>query len=107
MAGSTDTDKTIFLNSLIMSLLYRNSPEMLRLIMVDPKRVEFPVYNDLPHLLCPVILDPQKTINALKWLVGEMERRFDVLSTERTRYIRGYNEIAFRKEIPSLPYILL
>ena len=107
VAGSTGTGKTIFLNSLIMSLLYRNSPEMLRLIMIDPKRVEFPVYNDLPHLLCPVILDPQKTINALKWLVGEMERRFGVLSAERTRDIKGYNEVALKKEIPPLPYIVL
>ncbi|MDO8601344.1 MAG: DNA translocase FtsK, partial [bacterium] len=107
VAGSTGTGKTIFLNSLIMSLLYRNSPEMLRLIMIDPKRVEFPVYNDLPHLLCPVIVDPQKTINALKWLVGEMERRFDVLSAERVRDIKGYNEIALKKEIPPLPYIVL
>ncbi len=107
VAGSTGTGKTIFLNSLIMSLLYRNSPETLRLIMVDPKRVEFPVYNDLPHLLCPVILDPQKTINALKWLIGEMERRFNALSAERTRDIKGYNEVAFKKEIPPLPYIVL
>jgi len=107
VAGATGTGKTIFLNSLIMSLLYRNSPEILRLIMVDPKRVEFPVYGDLPHLLCPVILDAQKTINALKWLVGEMERRFDVLSAERTRDIKGYNAIAFKKEIPPLPYIVL
>jgi S-DNA-T family DNA segregation ATPase FtsK/SpoIIIE len=107
VAGATGTGKTIFLNSLIMSLLYRNSPEILRLILVDPKRVEFPVYGELPHLLCPVILDAQKTINALKWLVGEMERRFDVLSAERTRNIKGYNEVAFKKEIPPLPYIVL
>jgi len=107
VAGSTGTGKTIFLNSLIMSLLYRNSPEMLRLIMIDPKRVEFPVYNDLPHLLCPVILDPQKTLNALKWLIGEMERRFNVLSVERVRDIKGYNEVALKKEIPPLPFIVL
>lgn len=107
VAGATGTGKTIFLNSLIISLLYHNSPEMLRLIMVDPKRVEFPVYNDLPHLLCPVILDSQKTINALKWLVGEMEKRFDILSAERTRDIRGYNEMAFKKETAPLPYIVL
>ncbi|MEK9135006.1 MAG: DNA translocase FtsK [Patescibacteria group bacterium] len=106
VAGATGTGKTIFLNSLIMSLLYHNSPEILRLIMVDPKRVEFPVYNDLPHLLCPIILDAQKTINALKWLVGEMERRFDVLSGEKTRDIKGYNEVAFKKEIPFMPYIV-
>ncbi len=108
VAGSTGTGKTIFLNSLILSLLYRNSPEILRFILIDPKRVEFPVYNDLPHLLCPVILDPQKTINALKWLILEMERRFDLLSEERARDIAGYNEMALgRNEDEVMPYIIL
>ncbi|MCX6759775.1 MAG: DNA translocase FtsK, partial [Candidatus Nealsonbacteria bacterium] len=80
VAGSTGTGKTIFLNSLIMSLLYQSSgpnksasPTHLRLIMVDPKRVEFPVYSQLPHLLCPVIYNATQTINALRWLTGEME----------------------------------
>jgi len=107
VAGSTGTGKTIFLNSLILSLLYRNSPEILRFILIDPKRVEFPVYNDLPHLLCPVILDPQKTINALKWLILEMERRFDLLSEGRVRDIVGFNEMALRNEDEVMPYIIL
>ena len=99
---------TIFLNSLILSLLYRNSPEILRFILIDPKRVEFPVYNGLPHLLCPVILDPQKTINALKWLILEMERRFDLLSEERARDIASFNEMALgRNEDEVMPYIIL
>jgi len=99
---------TIFLNSLILSLLYRNSPEILRFILIDPKRVEFPVYNDLPHLLCPVILDPQKTINALKWLILEMERRFDLLSEGRARDIASFNEMALgRNEDEVMPYIIL
>ena len=98
---------TIFLNSLIVSLLYRNSPEILRFILIDPKRVEFPVYNELPHLLCPVILESQKTINALKWLTQEMERRFDLLSEAKARDIAGYNEMAFKNQTPAMPYIVL
>jgi len=67
----------------VLSFLYRNSPKTLRLILIDPKRVEFSAYADLPYLLCPVIYDAQKTISALQWLTKEMERRFDVLSTVR------------------------
>jgi len=107
VAGSTGTGKTIFLNSLILSLLYRNSPEILRFILIDPKRVEFPVYEGLPHLLCPVIFDAQKTINSLKCLVSEMERRFEILSEEKCRDITSFNEIAFREGTQSLPYIIL
>ena len=80
VAGATGTGKTIFLNTLILSLLYKCTPETLRIIMVDPKRVEFQHYNDIPHLLCPVIYDATKTINALQWLTREMERRFEVFS---------------------------
>lgn len=107
VAGATGTGKTIFLNNIVASFLYRNSPEVLRLILVDPKRVEFPVYDELPHLLCPVILDPQKTVNALRWLVGEMERRFKVLSGQKTRDIKTFNELALRNKEPLLPYIVI
>ncbi len=117
VAGSTGTGKTIFLNSLILSLLYRSptnlnpygsSPEILRFILIDPKRVEFPVYNDLPHLLSPVIYDAQKTINALKWLILEMERRFDLFAQAKARDISGYNEMAKKEDFSSpLPYIIL
>ncbi|MFH0792204.1 MAG: DNA translocase FtsK 4TM domain-containing protein [bacterium] len=93
VAGATGTGKTIFLNSLIMSLLYKNSPDYLRLVMVDPKRVEFQVYHDIPHLLSPVIFDAVSTCNALRWLIGEMERRFGVLAGVKVRDIIGYNEI--------------
>ena len=109
VAGSTGTGKTIFLNSLIISLIYRNSPEILRFILIDPKRVEFPVYNDLPHLLSPVIFDAQKTVNALRWLVEEMERRFDILAKAKARDISSYNADIV-KEIPRreiMPYIIL
>jgi len=109
VAGSTGTGKTIFLNSLITSLIYRNSPEILRFILIDPKRVEFPVYNDLPHLLSPVIFDAHKTVNALRWLVGEMDRRFDTLAKAKARDISSYNASVVR-EIPNqvmMPYIVL
>jgi len=106
VAGSTGTGKTIFLNNLILSLIFRNSPEILRFILVDPKRVEFPIYNELPHLLAPVIYDASKTVNALKWLIGEMERRFDVLSEAKARDIVIYNKEMIEKgEI--MPYIVL
>jgi S-DNA-T family DNA segregation ATPase FtsK/SpoIIIE len=108
VAGATGTGKTIFLNSLILSLLYKSTPEQLRLIMVDPKRVEFQNYNNIPHLLCPVINDATKTMNALQWLAKEMERRFEVFSEIPTRNIKGFNTnktvIAEGRE---MPYIVL
>ncbi|MBU4351150.1 DNA translocase FtsK 4TM domain-containing protein [Patescibacteria group bacterium] len=97
VAGATGTGKTICLNSILLGLLYRNSPETMRLIMVDPKRVEFPVYQDIPHLLSPIIYDSQKTVNALKWLTKEMERRFEVLAAAKTRDIASYNKIISQK----------
>ncbi len=107
VAGATGTGKTIFLNSLILSLLYQNSPETLRFILIDPKRVEFSTYQDLPHLLTPVIYDAQKTINVLRWLTSEMERRFDVLSGNGSRNISSYNEKILKAGEKSLPYIIL
>ncbi len=107
VAGATGTGKTIFLNSLILSLLYRNSPDILRFIMIDPKRVEFSAYKDLPHLLTPVIFDPQRTVNALKWLISEMERRFDILSGNGSRNIDAYNQKIVKEEKKPLPYIVL
>lgn len=108
VAGATGTGKTIFLNSLILSLLYHNTPETLRMIMVDPKRVEFQNYNDIPHLLCPVIYDAGKTLNALQWLAREMERRFEVFSEIPTRNLKTYNQ---NKNViasgSQLPYIVL
>jgi len=106
VAGSTGTGKTIFLNNLMLSLLYKGSPEILRFILVDPKRVEFPVYNELPHLLCPVIFDAARTVNAFKWLISEMERRFDVLSMAKSRDIVSYNQKASETG-ELLPYIVV
>ena len=114
VAGSTGTGKTIFLNSLILSLLYQPtnsiksaSPETLRFILIDPKRVEFSVYSNLPHLLCPVIYDATRTITILKWLTGEMERRFDILSEARARDITSYNETALKNKNDFMPFIIL
>jgi len=110
VAGATGTGKTIFLNSLILSLLYKYTPENLRLIMVDPKRVEFQHYNDIPHLLCPVIYDATKTINALQWLIREMERRFEVFSEVPARNIGSYNSnktvIANGAQIPYIVFVV-
>ena len=107
VAGATGTGKTICLNSLILNLLYRNGPEILRFILVDPKRVEFPVYQDLPHLLAPVIFEPHKSVIVLKWLVAEMERRFNVLAQAKNRDISLYNDAAFKKGSPLMPYIVV
>ncbi|MBU3934420.1 DNA translocase FtsK [Patescibacteria group bacterium] len=108
VAGSTGTGKTIFLNSLILSLLYRNAPSAMKLILIDPKRVEFQHYNHLPHLLCPVIYDAQKTINALSWLVKEMERRFEIFSAIPTRNLDTYNKTkSVINSGSTIPYIVL
>ena len=102
IAGATGSGKTVCINTVILSLLFQNSPETLRFIMVDPKRVELTLYNGIPHLLTPVITDSAKTVNALKWTIGEMERRFDVLSKSGKRDIGTYNKYASDK----LPYIV-
>jgi len=108
VAGSTGSGKTIFLNTLILSFLYKHTPETLRMIMVDPKRVEFQNYNSLPHLLCPVIYDGAKTMNALQWLTREMERRFEIFSEIPTRNIKTYNQNKSVLALDSqLPYIVL
>ncbi|MFH1509716.1 MAG: DNA translocase FtsK [Candidatus Nealsonbacteria bacterium] len=107
VAGATGTGKTVFLNSLILGLLYQNSPEIMRLILIDPKRVEFSAFKELPHLLCPVIFDAQKAINALKWLASEMERRFDVLASNGSRNLSSYNQKVVKDGEDPLPYIVL
>ncbi|MEX0870136.1 MAG: DNA translocase FtsK 4TM domain-containing protein, partial [Candidatus Spechtbacterales bacterium] len=108
IAGSTGSGKTIALNGVILSLLYRNHPKNLRLIMVDPKRVEFSVYSDIPHLLAPIVVENGKAVNALKWVVNEMERRFEVLSEVGSRDIHSYNKNKkVIKEDLTLPYIVI
>lgn len=103
VAGATGSGKSVCLNTIIISLLYQNGPDDLRFIMVDPKRVELQVYNGIPHLVTPVITDIQKTVNALKWTISEMERRFDLLSKAGYRDIASYNAASPEK----LPYLVL
>lgn len=102
VAGSTGSGKTVCVNTIILSLLYQNTAETLRFIMVDPKRVELTLYNGIPHLLTPVITDAAKTVNALKWAIGEMDRRFTALAEAGKRDIGSYNKSAAEP----LPYIV-
>jgi S-DNA-T family DNA segregation ATPase FtsK/SpoIIIE len=102
VAGATNSGKSVCLNAIIVSLLYQNNPEDLRFVMVDPKRVELPTYNGIPHLLTPVITDVNKTINALKWCLNEMDRRYDVLNKSGKKNIQSYNAVSKDK----LPYIV-
>ncbi|KPJ86072.1 hypothetical protein AMJ57_00765 [Parcubacteria bacterium SG8_24] len=103
VAGATGSGKTVCLNSIIISLLFQNGPDELKLMLVDPKRVELPVYNGIPHLLTPAITEIPKTINALKWAIGEMDRRFELLSKSGRRDIDSYNEHADER----LPYLVI
>ena len=92
IAGQTGSGKSVMINTLLTSLLYRNSPSQMKLILVDPKQVEMAPYEDIPHLLTPVITEPEKTISALKWAVNEMERRYKLLAEEKLRDIKSYNQ---------------
>lgn len=92
VAGQTGSGKSVMINTLLCSLLYRNAPSDMKLILVDPKQVEMAPYQDIPHLLTPVIVEPEKTVSALKWAVNEMERRYTLLANERVRDIKSYNE---------------
>jgi DNA segregation ATPase FtsK/SpoIIIE, S-DNA-T family len=112
IAGTTGSGKSVTVHAIITSLLYRNGPEDLRLILVDPKRVELTLYNKIPHLLTPVITDPKKTILALKWAAKEMDRRYDVLQAESVRDIESYHATVYNKakksdEVERLPYIVI
>jgi S-DNA-T family DNA segregation ATPase FtsK/SpoIIIE len=111
VAGATGSGKSVTVHTLITSLIYRNGPEDLRFIMIDPKRVELTLYNGIPHLLTPVITNPKKAILALKWAVSEMERRYDILEGHAVRDIDSYhNKYNSRKEgvdMEQMPYILV
>ena len=102
VAGATNSGKTVCLNSIIVSLLYQNQPPEMKLILVDPKRVEMTQYNDIPHLITPVITDVKKTVNALRWSVNEMERRFEVLHNSGKRNIQTYNASNPPEKMPYL-----
>lgn len=98
VAGTTGSGKSVTIHSMITSLLYRNGPDDLKFIMIDPKRVELTLYNNIPHLLTPVITEAKKTILALKWAAKEMDRRYDILETESVRDIESYHNNVFGKK---------
>lgn len=104
IAGQTGSGKSVMINALLTSLLYRNSPSEMRVILVDPKQVEMAPYEDIPHLLAPIITAPEKTISALKWAVNEMERRYDLLAEVKVRDIRSYNA---KMTEEAMPYIVI
>ncbi len=104
IAGQTGSGKSVMINTLLSSLLYRNSPSDMRLILVDPKQVEMTPYADIPHLLTPIITEPEKTISALKWAVNEMERRYSLLAEVKVRDIKSYNA---KKPEERMPYIVI
>ena len=103
VAGTTGSGKSVFINTLLTSILYKFSPDDLRLILIDPKMLELSVYNDIAHLLTPVVTEPKKAILALKWVCKEMERRYSLMNEENTRSLEGYNQ----KSIERLPYIVV
>ncbi|MBU1130868.1 DNA translocase FtsK [Patescibacteria group bacterium] len=106
IAGATGSGKSVCINSVIISLLFQNSPEQLRLILVDPKRVELTNYNGLPHLLAPVITDVSKTVNALRWAVREMDERFKLLEATGKRNINAYNAGVITSRLPYIVIII-
>lgn len=106
IAGSTGSGKSVAINTIIISLLYQNSPDDLKLVLVDPKKVELSTYNDIPYLLTPVITEVKKTVNALKWVVGEMERRYVLLSNRGKRNIDAYNAANKGETIPHIVFII-
>jgi len=107
IAGTTGSGKSVGINAMILSLLYKNSPDQLRLLMIDPKMLEFSTYNDIPHLLTPVITKPKQAIVALNNMVNEMERRYELMAESRTKNIENYNEKVKRVGGEHFPYIVV
>ncbi|EAJ3622327.1 cell division protein FtsK [Campylobacter coli] len=107
IAGTTGSGKSVGINSMLLSLLYRNSPKTLRLMMIDPKMLEFSIYNNIPHLLTPVITDPKKAVNALSNMVAEMERRYRLMAEAKTKNIENYNEKMKELGEKELPFIVV
>src|SRR5215208_3776240 len=104
IAGSTGTGKSVGLNAMLTSILYRATPDDVRMIMIDPKRLELGMYEDIPHLMTPVVVDPKKAANALRWAVREMEERYKTLAAEGVRNIEQYNRnVRHLLEDPSGP----
>ncbi|MBQ8206427.1 MAG: DUF87 domain-containing protein, partial [Bacilli bacterium] len=110
IAGQTGSGKSVFIHTLIMSLIYKHGPEDVRLMLLDPKRVEFNMYNGIPHLLTPeVVLGTEKSVSALKWCVAEMDRRYELMSKAGYNHITSYNNSEFVKsgQLPKFPYIVI
>ena len=107
IAGTTGSGKSVGINAMLLSLLYRNSPQTLRLMMIDPKMLEFSIYNDIPHLLTPVITQAKQAITALSNMVAEMERRYQIMSRTRTKNIESYNEKMKEEGGEQFPYIVV
>ncbi len=107
IAGTTGSGKSVGINAMILSLLYKNSPDQLRLLMIDPKMLEFSIYNEIPHLLTPVITKPKQAIVALNNMVHEMERRYELMSETRTKNIENYNEKVKKIGGEHFPYIVV
>ena len=107
IAGTTGSGKSVGINAMLLSLLYRNSPQTLRLMMIDPKMLEFSIYNDIPHLLTPVITQAKQAITALSNMVSEMERRYKIMSHTRTKNIESYNEKMKEEGGEQFPYIVV
>jgi S-DNA-T family DNA segregation ATPase FtsK/SpoIIIE len=105
VAGATNTGKSVCLNSIIVSLMYQNNPDDLRFILVDPKRVELSLYNGIPYLLTPVITGVKETINALRWCLNEMDRRFDLLKDSGVKNIASYNQ-KYKIRMPYIVFII-
>ncbi len=107
IAGTTGSGKSVGVNAMILSLLYKNPPDQLKLVMIDPKMVEFSIYADIPHLLTPIITDPKKAIGALQSVAKEMERRYSLMSEYKVKTIDSYNEQATNNGVEAFPYLIV
>ncbi len=107
VAGTTGSGKSVCLNTIIMSLLYNAKPDEVKLIMIDPKKVEFTVYRSIPHLLIPVVSDPRKAAGALSWAVAEMDKRYALFADNGVRNLQGYNKYALSQGLPKMPQIVI
>ncbi len=107
VAGTTGSGKSVCLNTMIVSLLFNATPDEVKLIMIDPKKVEFTIYRNIPHLLVPVVADPRKAAGALSWAVAEMDKRYALFAEKGVRNLQGYNNYALSENLPKMPQIVI